>query len=61
MLVGVMFAPVGTPLVWMLYRLNMPWAALFGVALIQSVVLGENFSRFVPARKLVSCNPLRSD
>ena len=41
LLVGVMFAPVAAPFVWILYGLNMPWAALSSVAVIQSVVLGE--------------------
>jgi hypothetical protein len=36
-----MFAPVAAPFVWIFYGLNMPWAALISVALIQSVVLGE--------------------
>ena len=41
LLLGVMFAPVAAPFVWIFYGLNMPWAALISVALIQSVVLGE--------------------
>ena len=41
LLVGVMFAPVAAPFVWMLYGLDMPWASLSSVVVIQSVVLGE--------------------
>jgi hypothetical protein len=40
LVVGVMFPPMAAPFVWMLYELNTPLAALIGVALIQSVVLG---------------------
>ena len=40
LLLGVMFAPVATPFVWIFCGLNMPWAALISVAVIQSVVLG---------------------
>ena len=61
LLVGVMFAPVAAPFVWIPYGLDMPWATLSSVAVIQSVVLGENVSRCVPTRKLCSCNLLRSD
>ena len=56
-----MFAPVAAPFVWIPYGLDMPWATLSSVAVIQSVVLGENVSRCVPTRKLCSCNLLRSD
>lgn len=41
LLLGVMFAPVATPFVWIFYGLNMPWAALISVVLIQSVLLGQ--------------------